>query len=373
MENKPIRILHVLGYFNYGGAEALVMNLFRHIDRSEIMFDFVVHSEEKGAFEKEAESMGARIFRVPQYTGKNHFKYRDAWKTLFKEHPEYAIIHGHVRSTASIYLKIAKEYGLRTISHSHSISSGSGLSAAVKNLMQKRIRHTADYFLACSHTAGEWLFGDQVVTQPNFHIMNNAIDAKQFIFDPEKREHVRQSLNLTDEFVVGHVGRLHESKNHFRLLDIFNQLQREHPDSRLVLVGDGELEESIEQRVAELGLTNKVIMLGARSDTYDLLQAMDVFLFPSLYEGLGISVVEAQASGLPCVVSTTVPDEAVITDLVTSVSLNEENAVWVEAIRTTSRDNRQETVSLKDIEDSGYDIKKVSQWYAEFINSILKK
>ena len=372
MTEKPIRILHVLGLFDYGGAESLVMNVFRHMDHSKLMFDFVVHSEEVGAFEEEAKRLGAAIYRVPQYKGKNHVAYRKAWKSLFKEHPEYAIIHGHVRSTASIYLKIAKDYGLKTIAHSHSISSGTGISAKVKDFMQKGIRKRADEFLACSQIAGEWLFGSKVIKQSNFHIMNNAIDADKFLYDAERRKNSRKELNITDETVIGHIGRLHEAKNHLRLLNIFNEYQKLQPNSLLLLVGDGDLRETIEDKVTQLGLNEKVRLLGSRKDTYDLVQAMDLFLFPSVYEGLGISVVESQASGLPTLVSTAVPNEAIFTDRVVSLSLDESDQTWAATLNQLPKTDRESLVTLENIKEAKFEIEEISQWYADFISELLQ-
>lgn len=371
MSNQPIRILHVLGFFDYGGAEALIMNIFRNVDRSKIIFDFVVHTEEKGSFEAEAEALGATIHRVPQYTGKNHFSYQRAWRKLFDSYPEYTIIHGHVRSTASIYLKIAKQYGLKTIAHSHSVSSGQGFSAMIKNVMQRRIRTTADYFLACSIEAGKWLFGEKIIKQPNFYIMKNAINAEKYIFDSTKREQVRKKLNLDDQLVIGHIGRFHEAKNHGRLINIFNAFQEKNPDSVLLLIGDGDEKKSIENTVLELGLQDKVRLLGSRKDTDDLLQAMDIFLFPSLYEGLGISVVEAQANSLPSVVSTAIPAEAIFTELVFPVSLEEEDSVWVKALSNLKQNKREKHIVLEDIKRANYEINEISHWYTSFIEKIM--
>lgn len=371
MNNKPIRILHVLGLFDYGGAESLIMNVFRNVDRTKIMFDFVVHSEKKGAFEGEAQNLGSQIYRVSKYTGKNHFSYIKEWENIFNEHPEYEIIHGHVRSTASIYLKIAKKHGLKAIAHSHSISSGTGIEAVIKNVMQKGIRKYADYYFACSVEAGKWLFGDDIINNPNFYIMKNAIDASKFIFNTSIRMKMQKKLGLANQVVVGHIGRLHPSKNHERVLNIFKEFQKSVPFSHLLLIGDGELKENIEHKIKELNLNDKVTMLGSRQDTNDLLQAMDVLLFPSLYEGLGISIVEAQANSLACVISDVIPIEAVFTNnIVSSLSLNEDDSFWVSSMCEAVNKNREYIVTLEDVKKANYDIEEVSHWYANFMNTI---
>ena len=221
MVQKPIRVLHVLGYFDRGGAESMVMNLYRSIDRNKVQFGFVVHGDRIGAFEDEVRQMGADIFRVPDYTGINHIQYKKAWRDIFSNHPEYSVVHGHVRSTANIYLNMAKRFDLKTIAHSHSTSSGSGLAAQVKNIFQYGIRQHADEFIACSTDAGQWLFGEKICNSNHFHILNNAIDTQDYIFDPEIRKKIRRELHASDKFLIGHVGRFHEAKNHSYLIDIF--------------------------------------------------------------------------------------------------------------------------------------------------------
>ena len=327
-----IRVLHVLGGLNRGGAETMVMNLYRNIDRSKVQFDFIVHTKNKCDYDDEIKSLGGRVYNVPKYTGKNHFEYKKAWIRFFKEHSEYKIIHGHVRSTAAIYLKIAKKNGLTTISHSHNTSSGKGLSAVVKNTFQYPTRYVAEYLFACSEFAGKWLFGRKSLHKDNFYILNNAIDGKSFIFDKKIREDKREEFKIKDRFVIGHIGRFHPQKNHDFLIDIFKKVHDINNNAVLMLVGDGELKQIIQEKIENLGLCDSVIFTGVRSDIPDLLQAIDVFVFPSIFEGLGIVAVEAQAAGIPCIVADTIPKEAYITDLIKSISLSEPVDVWSKAI-----------------------------------------
>ncbi|MDC3411847.1 glycosyltransferase family 1 protein [Terrihalobacillus insolitus] len=357
---------------NRGGAETMIMNLYRNIDRSKIQFDFIVHTEDKCAFDDEIYKLGGRIFRVPTYKGTNHLPYLKNWEHFFKKHPEYKIIHGHVRSTASIYLKIAKKYGLITIAHSHSTSSGNGLSAIAKNVLQFPIRHVADYFFACTKTAGEWLFGKKTCQKENFHIFKNAIDAKKFVFNNVVRSRVRKELRIEDKFVIGHVGRFHSSKNHEFLIDIFKNVHKKNDNAILLLVGDGDLQDTIRKRVYNLGLDNNVIFTGVRSDIPELFQAMDMFVFPSLYEGLGIVLIEAQATGLPCVIANTIPKEALITDNVKQFSLTESPKVWTEAI-LKRMDSYERKSTYAKIKDSGYDIEESHRWLQEFYLGLVEK
>ncbi|WAA12116.1 glycosyltransferase family 1 protein [Fervidibacillus halotolerans] len=362
---EPIRILHVFAQMNRGGAETMIMNMYRHIDRSKIQFDFVVHTEEHCAYDKEIYELGGRIFRVPRYTGKNHLNYKKSWNQFFKMHPEYKIIHGHVRSTASIYLKIAKKYGVITIAHSHSTSSGSGLSAIVKNILQYPIRYIADYLFACSKDAGEWLYGKRACKKNNFYILKNAIDTKQYVFNESIRNIKRKEFKIENKFVIGHVGRFNIPKNHSLLIDIFKKVHDKNQNTVLMLVGDGELRPIIEKKVNELGLSDYVIFTGVRSDIPELLQATDVFVFPSLYEGLPVTLVEAQAAGLPCIISDTITDEVKITNLVEKLPLNLSAKEWAEKVlKYMNVYERKNT--FEEIKTGGYDVNETAKWLEDF-------
>ena len=361
----PIRILHVFGSLNRGGAETMVMNLYRNLDRDKIQFDFVMHCTGKCDYNEEIEKLGGRIFSVPRFHGTNYFQYIAAWNGFFQEHREYRIIHGHVRSTASIYLGIAKKYGLVTIAHSHSTSSGKGIRAAAKNILQYPIRYRAEYLFACSRGAGRWLYGKKAVSKPNFRIVNNAIETEKYAFNLAVRSRMRKTLGLEDKFVVGHVGRFHPSKNHAFLLEIFYATLRKDRNAVLLLVGDGELCPQIEEQIGELGLKDHVILTGVRSDVPELLQAMDVFVFPSLYEGLGIVTVEAQAAGLPCFVSEAVPKEAYLTELIRCIPLSAAPEIWAETI-LECRDGFVRKDASGQVAVAGYDIRETAEKLQNF-------
>lgn len=367
MNSQPLRVLHVLGFFDHGGTESLVINLLRKIDRKKIMFDFVVHSEAEGVYEKEVKELGAHIYRVPKYKGYNHLSYVKAWETIFSDHPEYKIVHGHVRSTASIYLKIAKEYGLTTIAHSHSVSSGSGIAGRARQFFQRNIVTHSDYKLACSIYAGEWLFGENTVLNPDFYVMKNAINAETYLFNSKTRQTYRKDLGLTDKKVIGHIGRFHESKNHKRLVELFSSIKKVVPEAVLLLIGEGQLLPEIKQQVVKEGLSDSVMFLGSRDDAAQLYQAMDLFLFPSLYEGLGIAVVEAQASGLPSIVASSIPEEAIFTPFVNVFSLKEDNSIWISAAFSELGADKRWPVDLEDIKEAGYDIDATAKWYESFV------
>ena len=355
--SEPIRVLHVIGIMNRGGAETMIMNLYRHIDRSKVQFDFVENSSEPAAFDEEILSLGGRIYRCPHYNGKNHFTYVKWWNDFFKAHPkEYPIIHGHLGSTAAIYLSITKKYGAYAIAHSHSSGTDHSLHSYLYRMMSYNTRNVADYFFACSEAAGKDRFGCKVVFGDHYAVLNNAIDVNCFSYDPSIREAVRDELNIVQNaFVVGHIGRYTKEKNHEFILKIFSELKKMDSSVRLLMIGDGPLHTQIMQTAEQLGLSSDVIFTGVRSDVERLVQAMDVFVLPSLYEGLPVTMVEAQAAGLPCLISDKVPSECILTnDLVDILPLSADPETWAEKI--LEKRNLPRTDRRSEIAAHGFDI-----------------
>ncbi len=329
---SPIRVVHVLGALNIGGAETMVMNLYREIDREKVQFDFIIHTTMHCDFTDEILGLGGKIYHCPRYTGKNHVSYCKWWKEFFEKHPEYQIVHGHVRSTAAIYLAIAKKYYRITIAHSHSTSNGKGVSAIVKNCMQLPIRYIADYMFACSEYAGKWLFGSDVVRKDNFKVIANGIDLNRFAFNEKVRKDMRKQLRISDNTIVlGHVGRFTEPKNHRFLIEVFTEFRKKVADSKLLLVGDGELMNEIKDMVSSKKISDSVIFVGNKSNTEVYYQVMDVFVFPSLWEGFPLSVVEAQANGLYCLLSNRITKEVVLTELVKYIVLENLDS-WIDEL-----------------------------------------
>lgn len=366
---EPIRVLQVFGCMNRGGAETMIMNLYRHVDKSKIQFDFIVHTDEEGAYDKEIKQLGGNIYRVPRYTVRNHVAYVKAWQSFFKLHTEYKIMHSHIRSTASIYLPIAKRNKLVTIVHSHSTSSGSGIASILKNIYQYPLRYQADYYFACSKIAGIWLFGKKVTDQDNFIVLKNAIETEKFMYNEEFRRKIRSELKIEDKFVVGHVGRFNFPKNHPFIIDIFKEVVERHPESVLLLVGEGEERQKIEDKVAKQNLQNKVIFAGVREDIPQLLNAMDVFLFPSLFEGLPVSLIEAQANDLQIFASDQITDEVAISSNLNFISLEKTADEWasnlVDCMGKTVRIDKNET-----IKKAGYDILESSKYLQDYYIAI---
>ncbi len=359
------RILQVVSTMNRGGLESMLMSLYRNIDRKKIQFDFVVHTDEKGSFDDEILSLGGKIYHAPRYTVLNGFQYKNWWKSFFLSHKEYQIIHSHTYSIASIQLPIAKRNGLTTIVHCHSSSTGTGIKGKIKTVLQRDVGAAADYLFSCSQKAGEWLFGKDCREKENYFLLKNAVKTDMFVFDENIRTEIREELQISDKFVIGNVGRIDALKNHSYLLEVFKAILEKKENAKLLLVGDGILREQIEKKAEELNIRDKVIMTGVRTDVNKLLQAMDCFVFPSLREGLPVTVVEAQAAGLPCFISDRVTDEVCVTDLVEMLSIDEEPTVWSEKILAKAsgfvRENMKEQIAK-----SGYDIESTAKWLTEF-------
>ncbi len=367
-----IRILHVVGSMDRGGAETMLMNLYRKMDRETIQFDFVVHGRDKGDFDEEILSLGGKVYHMPRYNGRNHFIYVKRWHQFFLTHPQYSIVHGHIRSTAAIYLKLAKEYGRVAIAHSHSTSSrGNLVERVVKKVMQYPIRHIADYFFACSKEAGIWLFGGKACQGRNFKVLSNAIDSEKFAFSEETRGKVRKELGIGGDFVVGHVGNFDPVKNHGFLIDIFNCLCKKEAACSLLLVGGGDmaLQRKVAEKARDMELSEKVMFLGKRDDVDVLLNAFDIFLFPSIHEGLPLVVVEAQANGLMCLLSDGISKEVAITENVCFTSLEEAPEAWVGKILPYMEGYERRGMQGV-IRKAGYDANAVAKWVARFYLSL---
>lgn len=335
---NPVRVLNVLGTTNLGGAESRVMELYRALDRNRVQFDFLVHTDQEGQYSGEIRRLGGRIYHVPRFRVYNILAYRRALCRFFGEHSEFVAVHGHMTSTASIYLPIAKRAGVPvTIAHARSAGVDQGIKGLATRVIRYPLKYRADYCFTCSAEAGEAVYGRQWVAGGHVWTIPNAIDAQRFAYDAAVRGEVRAELGLADHFVVGHVGRFGFMKNHGYLIDIFAELCRMRDDAVLVLIGKGELEEEIRAKVQRLGLADRVRFLGNCLDVERYYQAFDYFVFPSVFEGLPGSVVEAQASGLCCLVSDQVTKEVALTDLVTYRSITEPAANWAGEIMRNAK------------------------------------
>lgn len=350
------RILHVVTYMGRGGIETMLMNYYRHMDREKIQFDFLVHRDFRADYDDEIEALGGHIYRIPPMNPASG-SYRKALADFFKVHP-YRVVHCHLNYMSSVVLAAAKQSGVSVrIAHAHTANMAPGWKQAVRRLCKYLIPVTATQLLSCSTEAGKAVFGKQ-----RFSLLPNVINATEYGPDQKIRAEIRSELGLGGSFTVMHVGRMVYAKNHEFLLDAFRELLNTTPAAKLVLIGDGELRPEIEATAAMLP-AGSVLLLGTRTDIPRLLQAADVFAFPSYFEGFGITLLEAQAAGLPCIKSDTITEECIVTDLVKSLPIDDPK-VWADAILATKGAAR--TDRLADIQASGYDIVSAAEKLTRF-------
>ena len=369
--DKPIRVLCVMSTLDRGGAETMVMNLLRNIDRESVIFDFVKHSQGKDAYDDEIISLGGRIYEAPRYKIYNHVSYKKWWKSFFTEHPEYQIIHGHYFNFSSIYFKIARQYRRITVGHSHStqipMQTGENiLKIKVLNYLCSKVEKNSDYCLACSKKAGLWMFPHK-----EFSVLKNAIDVNKYRYNRDVSNQVRKELELDNQLIIGTVGRFNTEKNPHGLLDIFHSIHSERQNSKLIWVGGGPLKEQMISRTKELGLEESVLFLGVRTDVNRLLQCFDAFIFPSFYEGLGIAAIEAQAAGVYCYCSDVIPSEVNITPFCHFLSLDDYQKWADEIVKTKCGYVHEDT--YEQIKAAGYDINDTAKWLKDFYLSIYNK
>ncbi|MDE6916682.1 MAG: glycosyltransferase family 1 protein [Lachnospiraceae bacterium] len=353
----PVRVLNVLGTMNLGGAESRVMELYRALDRDRVQFDFLVHTRKEGQYDAEIRRLGGRVYHVPRFRVVNLIAYRKALRRFFREHSDYAAVQGHMTSTASIYLPIAKKAGVPvTIAHARSAGVDRGPKGLVTRIVRYPLKYRADYCFTCSAEAAEAVYGRSWISAGKVWTIPNAIDAQRFVYNPAVRAQVRAELGLEGRFVIGHVGRFGFMKNHSYLLDIFAGLDRMRDDAALVLIGKGALEPEIKAKAAALGLADKVLFLGSRFDVERYYQAFDYYVFPSTFEGLPGSVAEAQAAGLQCLVSDRVTREAALTELVTYKSIEEPANSWASEIMRNSKKALVREDMRAQIAEKGFDV-----------------
>ena len=375
MENnytQPIRVLHVIGAMDLGGAEAMIMELYRKIDRERIQFDFLVQTPKKCAYDNEIESMGGRIFHIKRFKGYNSVFFYKECSSFFRDHPEIKIVHGHIGSSAALYLLAAKKEGKRTIAHSHSAVGIRNFHDFFYKIFSFPTRYISEYLFGCSTEAGIARFGRKSVTQDNYYNFHNAINAEEYYFDPQIRFDIRQELGFSNEdLIIGTVGKMTQAKNPDFIIDIFEEVSKK--DGKCIWVGNGELFNYCRNIVKEKQLEDSVLLTGRRDDIHRVLQAFDGFILPSLWEGLPVVAVEAQAAGLPCLISDVVSHETSISDLVKWESLKTNATKWAEEIIRLAKINIPKRESpINSIRENGYDIEYTAKWLADFYcNSIV--
>lgn len=364
--NKPIRVLNLFTIMDRGGAETMVMNYYRNIDRTKVQFDFMVHRSERGAYDDEIEALGGKIYRMPPIRPWSSRNYRRLIQKFYSEHPEYKIIHSHMSELGCYdFIEAEKMKVPVRICHAHNRPYGIDLKSPVRWYYKIKMMPHITHMFICGKEAGEWLYGKK--NAEKFIMLNNAIDSEKYRYNIKIRKEIRRALKIKDnQLVVGHVGRFNPQKNHKFIIDIFKEVQKTRKDAELLLIGNdfGECGEEIHKKVEKLGLKENVKFLGIRSDIPKLLQAMDVFLFPSLFEGLSVASVEAQAAGLPILISDHVPIECKKTELVKVIPLSESADVWSTAVIECSKIERRDMTEK--IKAEKFDIKENSKWLEKF-------
>lgn len=372
----PQRILYVNGgIMHRGGIEAYMMSYYRNLDKEKLQIDFIVHGYEKGVYDDEIEMMGGKIFRVP-VKSKNYIGNIKELKKIFDSN-DYKIVHSHMDAMSTVVLKIAKKSNIPIrIAHSHNTQhlTTNKIKYLLNEYARKNITKYATHLFACSEPAARWLFGSTNVDKGNVVYVKNAINLEEYAFDPAMRAKYREEFSVEEDLVIGHVGRFDYQKNHSYLIDVFNRLVQEVPNAKLVLVGDGRLKSKIQDKIIEYNLSNNIILLGVRDDVNNIMNAFDVFILPSHFEGLGIVLVEAQANGLKCIASDTTPKEVNISGDVTFLSTDQKNiGCWIRQILQTDVNNRN--ADINKFVTSGYGIKneveKLQQLYLKYLGDLI--
>lgn len=360
-----IRVLHFFHELGRGGAESAIMNYYRHIDRDKIQFDFVLTSPVRMPFEDEIEKMGGKIYRVPPLNMSNPFPYLKGVKNFLESNNEYKIVHSHTSTKSFFPLWMAKLANVPIrISHSHSSQYEISIQGLIRRGLRPLLKKVATDWLSCGKQAGEYLYGTKA-EDGKFKVFPNVIEAERYKLNPEKRKEIRSLLGIDeDAFVVGHTARYDIVKNHKFDVDILVELKKMNPNSKLLAVGLG-VKEGLSEYAKEKGVLDDIIFTGVVDNVWDYEQAMDAFILPSFNEGLPLSIVEAQVSGLPCFTTAkTVSSECSVTDLVTYTPLESGAKVWAEKIWASRKIVRRDR--FEDIAKAGYDAKTSANKLQEF-------
>ncbi len=374
-KQRPIRILHVVGGMNRGGVETWLMHVLRHIDRDRFQMDFLVHTEKPCPYDDEARVLGSKI--IPCLSPSKPWLYGRNFKRILREYGPYDIVHSHVHHFSGYVLYLAKQAEVPVrIAHSHNDTSAIDAKAGLHrqlylSLTKWSISWCSTVGLGCSCNAVADLFGAAWKTDTRWQVLDYGVDLKPF-YDQVDSTGVRTELGIpADAFAIGHIGRFETQKNHLFLLEIAAEVAKQELKMHLLLIGDGSLRSDIEQKVVQMGLSDRVTFAGNRSDVPRLmLKAVDVFLFPSLHEGLGLVLIEAQAAGLPCIFSDVVPEEAdLVRPLLQRISLSKPASIWAEAVMSARSD--ASAISQRDalaiVENSHFNIaasvKKLTEVY----------
>ena len=364
-----LRVLHSVSNMARAGIETMLMNYYREIDRSRIQFDFLANKPAPGEYDEEIRRMGGRVFVSPGLNPLRFPEYRRFVADLLHGSPDIGIVHAHNEAMGYYALQSAKDAGIRVrIAHAHNTRIIRDYKYPLKLICKQLLPGAATDYWSCGRDAGIYYYGKKRWYASGF-LLRNAIDVSKFAFRPEARERIRQRYGLEDCFVIGHVGRFNVQKNHSRLLDIFAETAGTLASARLVMIGTGELEQSMKEKARAMGIQDRVLFAGQMADVSEWYQAMDCFVLPSLFEGLPVVGIEAQAAGLPCLFSDPVTDEVLLSPQARRISLRADNAEWARAILAAKRPDADRSQGTDLVRRSGYDIheeaRKLQEIYLE--------
>lgn len=354
-----IRILQVIAGMNAGGMETMIMNYYRNIDRSKVQFDFLISEKDKCFYEDEINMLGGKIYRVTSRRT-NIIKNRKELKSFFKEH-EYQIAEFHQGITYYYPLKMAKKYGVKNrIIHNHGIDRKFLKKLKIYNELyaKKRISNLATNYFSCAKEVNNQLFSNRVIKNNNIEIIANAIDVEKYKYNVNSRNEIREQLKIDNTTkVYGHIGTFTYPKNHEFLIELYEKIQQREIESRLILIGEGPLKDTIIDKVKEKGLQDKVLFLGIRHDINKILSAIDYFLFPSIFEGVPLTLIEVQANGIPIVMSDNISKEVTISDNCFRLSLKDEEK-WLNKILNIKKENTEQRIKRNElIKQTNFNIK----------------
>lgn len=343
MVQNKIKILMVLANTRMEGAQAFILNILRNIDQHKYHIDFAINFyAEYDGIELECRKYGCEFYILPYFKVYNYLKYCNQWDKFLSTH-KYDIVYAHSTNSASFILKIAKKYNMKTIAHSHSAGyRGSIIEQYAKRFFAKGTKKVADYWFACSEEAALRLYGKDYDKSKRYYSIPNSIDPIKYLFDTKIRKSIRDKINVTDdEFLCGHVGSFTTPKNHIFLVDIFADILKNNPQAKLICCGAGILRENIVEYAQKLCILDRILFVGVVQNVNEYMMAMDCFVFPSIFEGFPVSILEAQATGLPIVMSDVITHEVDLTILIHRMNLLQSPSEWSNVILNTSANDRR--------------------------------
>lgn len=360
--SEPIRVLQIVGAMYPGGLENFIMNLYEHIDREKVQFDFAVHARKENDYVEKIENMGGRVYLLPRLS-RHPVKSLNALQKLLNENDYKMVIRHTANALVSPQLLVARRSGIKAVCHSHTSTDPQKIMHYLGRMLMKK---ATDVRIACSPEAGKWMYGNL-----DYKVIKNAIDIEKFIYRKEADEKIREEFGCQDAHIYGHIGNFVYAKNHLYLMDIFSQILNIDENAMFICVGEGELRADIEAKIKELGIEKKVILTGMRKDAPDFMSAMDVMIFPSIYEGLPLTLVEAQAASLPCIISDVITRDVSMTkDLIEFRSISEDASEWAKRaydLVNSKKDKQKVRIQQREsIASKGYDIQALADWYMDF-------